>query len=87
MARRYDGQVTFIGVAGHDTVGRMQEFVERHDVGHFPHAATEDGSLWARWEVAYQPAFVLIDPEGEIVFKEVRPDLADLEAELEALAT
>ena len=41
----------------------MQGFVDDYDLP-FPQAVTEDGSLWARFGVAYQPAWVFVNDDG-----------------------
>src|SRR5690606_653887 len=49
--------VTLIGVAGRAEVGDMQGFVNDFGVGGFEHLADVDGSIWANFGVAYQPAY------------------------------
>lgn len=44
----------------------MREFVERHGLEMVPQAVDTDGSLWQRFGVAYQPAWVFIDDRGEV---------------------
>ncbi|MDX1658846.1 MAG: hypothetical protein R3343_08505 [Nitriliruptorales bacterium] len=44
----------------------MQDFVSRHGVGAFPHAVDEDGSLWAMYDVSYQPAWAFVNQDGEV---------------------
>jgi len=56
--------VAFVGVPGNDSSDNMQAFVDEFGLG-FPQAVTEDGSLWARFDVAYQPAWVFVDDSGE----------------------
>jgi hypothetical protein len=41
----------------------MQGFVDEFSIG-FPQAVSEDGSLWARFGVPYQPAWVFVNDEG-----------------------
>lgn len=41
----------------------MQGFVDEFGLG-FPQAVTEDGSLWANFGVAYQPAWVFVNDDG-----------------------
>lgn len=67
-----------MGMAGHDTVDEMQAFVNQYDLGFFPHVASEDGSLWQRFEVPYQPAWVVLDADGEVVLRAVRPSEQEL---------
>lgn len=51
---------------GRDTTAAMQEFVERHGLEDMPQAVDEDGQLWSRFGVAYQPAWVFIDTDGSV---------------------
>ena len=53
-----------MGVAGNDSTDNMQSFVDEFGLG-FQQAVTEDGSLWAEFGVAYQPAWVFVDDSGE----------------------
>ena len=48
---------------GRDSADAMQGFVDAFSLG-FPQAVSEDGSLWARFGVAYQPAWVFVDYDG-----------------------
>jgi hypothetical protein len=50
-------------MAGLDSTGAMQEFVDAFDLP-FPNAVDEDGSLWAHFGVPYQPAGVFVDDSG-----------------------
>ena len=49
---------------GNDSSDDMQAFVDEYGLA-FPQAVTEDGSLWARFGVAYQPAWVFVDDSGD----------------------
>jgi hypothetical protein len=51
-------------VAGNDSTDNMQSFVDEFGL-RFQQAVTEDGSLWAEFGVAYQPAWVFVDDSGE----------------------
>ncbi len=51
-------------MAGLDSTGPMQEFVDEFGLDHFGHAVSEDGSLWQRFGVPYQPAWVFVDADG-----------------------
>ena len=44
----------------------MEEFVARHGLEGTPQAVDEDGTLWARYGVSYQPAWVFIDEDGDV---------------------
>ena len=84
LARRYDGTVEFLGVAGRDDLGPMKEFVDRYTVP-FPSVADLDTEIWRRAGVRGQPAFVFIEPDGSarLFF---RPSEATVEAQLDRLA-
>ncbi|WP_084099960.1 redoxin domain-containing protein [Demequina sp. NBRC 110051] len=58
--------VTLYGLPGRDTVEASQGFVDTYALGDIDHIFDEDGALWAGFEVAYQPAFVLINDDGSI---------------------
>lgn len=66
VAERYGDRVAFIGVPGRDSTGPMRVFVERHELGNFPHAIDTDGSLWSRLGVPGQPAWVLVGVDGSV---------------------
>lgn len=44
----------------------MREFVARHGLEDIPQAVDTDGTLWSRFGVSYQPAWVFIDDGGEV---------------------
>lgn len=58
--------VTFIGVAGLGEASAMEAFVADTDTGGFTHLADDDGSLWRRFGVTYQPAYAFISPDGVV---------------------
>jgi hypothetical protein len=51
-------------MAGRASTGDMQAFVEEFELS-FPQAVSEDGSLWARFGVPFQPAWVFVDDDGQ----------------------
>jgi hypothetical protein len=58
----------------------MQAFVDEYGLD-FPQAVTEDGSLWAGFGVAYQPAWVFVDDAGEttlVPYELPRDELEDV---------
>ncbi len=56
----------FIGVAALDSESAMQSFVSSTGVeGVFPNVNDENGDIWARYGITYQPAFVFLSAEGE----------------------
>jgi peroxiredoxin len=58
--------VTILGVTAKDTDEAMRAFVERHGLEDMVQLVDDDGSIWARYGVAYQPAWVFIDADGEV---------------------
>ncbi len=58
--------VTFLGVAGRGEVDAMQGFVADTNVSGFEHLADVDGSIWARFNVASQPSFAFVSPDGTV---------------------
>lgn len=87
MARDHDGQLQIIGVAGLDSADRMAAFVDTHDLHHVPHAMTEDGALWVDFDISYQPAWIILDADGEVVLRGVRPSFDEVLATLDDVAT
>ena len=78
-------EVAIVGVAGHDTDAAHRAFVEEHGLGGMIHLVDDDGSLWAQYDVTYQPAWVLVDDDGHV--ERVAGGLYDtLDARLRALA-
>ena len=76
-----------IGVAGRDSIDAMADFVARHGLDGVPHLVDADGSLWARFEVVAQPAWVFVDDDGTARRVQGSLDEDGLRAELQALAS
>lgn len=66
VAAALDGEVTFLGVAGLGEVPDMDAFVSDTGTGGFTHLVDDDGSLWQRFGVSYQPAYAFIDSDGTV---------------------
>ncbi len=84
--REYEGDVTFVSIAGRDDVDAMAAFVDRHDLdGVMPHVADPEGEIWARFDVGGQPTFVFVSDDGDVerVFGAVAE--SELTAHLERL--
>lgn len=60
----------------------MRDFVARHDMGHILHLVDPDGTLWRRFDIPGQPAWVFIDAKGDVVRKAFGP-LSDSEFALQ----
>lgn len=69
---------------GNDSTQNMQAFVDRFGL-RFPQAVTEDGSLWAEFGVAYQPAWVFVDDSGETTLVPYELPRDELERTLDEL--
>ena len=65
-AARSAGDVAFVGVAAQDEVPAMADFVQRYDLGSFPHIADTDATVWKRFGVTYQPAYAFIGSDGTV---------------------
>jgi thiol-disulfide isomerase/thioredoxin len=59
--------VRFVGVAARSDTGAMQNFVDRYHLG-FTNLNDADGSIWARYNVPWQPAYVFYRPDGSSTF-------------------
>lgn len=59
--------VTFVGVAARSDVGAMQGFVSKYNLG-FTNLNDADGSIWARFNVPWQPAYLFVKPDGTSSF-------------------
>ena len=62
----FGDRVAIVGIAGHDTDEAHRAFVAEHGLEDMLQLVDDDGSLWARYDVAYQPAWVLIDEDGQV---------------------
>lgn len=78
VAAAHGDDVTFVGIAGHDGDDAHRAFVDTHDLDDLVHLVDDDGSLWARYGIDYQPAWVFVDDDGttEVVAGGLYDDLA-----------
>ena len=53
-----------IGIPGRDSQSEMNGFVSTYGVGNMPHLPDEQGDLWTRYGVSYQPRWLLIRTDG-----------------------
>jgi len=59
--------VTLYGVPGNASNGDgIDEFVSNYGLGDMVQIVDGDGSLWANFGVPYQPAFALVNDDGDI---------------------
>lgn len=59
--------VTFVGVAARSDVAAMQAFASRYNLG-FTNLNDADGSLWSRFGVPWQPAYLFVKADGTSTF-------------------
>jgi thiol-disulfide isomerase/thioredoxin len=59
--------VTFVGIAAHSDVAAMQNFVSKYRLN-FTNLNDADGSIWARYNVPWQPAWVFYNSDGTSTF-------------------
>lgn len=59
--------VSFVGVAARSDVGAMQNFVSKYNLN-FTNLNDADGSVWARYNVPWQPAYVFYRADGSSTF-------------------
>jgi thiol-disulfide isomerase/thioredoxin len=60
-------RVSFVGVAAHSDPGAMQDFVSKYNLN-FTNLNDADGSIWARYNVPWQPAWVFYNSDGTSAF-------------------
>lgn len=77
--------VRFVGVAAQDEVSTMQDFVDRYQLGSFPHIADSDLAVWKRFGVQYQPAYAFVTAAGEVEVETDQLNKDDLLARVRAL--
>jgi len=61
--KKFEGKVTVIGVAWSGTASEMQRFVDAHHIS-FPTINDADASVFARFGVPAQPAWVFVEASG-----------------------
>lgn len=59
--------VTFVGVATRADNSALQAFVSKYGLG-FTNINDADGSIWAKFNVPWQPAYVFLRPDGSSSF-------------------
>ena len=59
--------VTFVGVAARSDVAAMQGFVSKYNLN-FTNLNDADGSIWARYNVPWQTAYVFYRADGSSTF-------------------
>lgn len=59
--------VTFVGVAARSDIAAMKGFVAKYNLT-FTNLNDADGSIWARYNVPWQPAYVFYRADGSSTF-------------------
>jgi thiol-disulfide isomerase/thioredoxin len=60
-------KVTFVGVAARSDEASMKDFVSKYNLN-FTNLNDADGSIWQRFNVPWQPAYVFEKPDGSSTF-------------------
>lgn len=66
LAKKHEGEVAVVGVAGLDERAQMRKFVSRTGVSGFTNLADEKGVVWKRFGVTAQSTYVLLDSAGKV---------------------
>lgn len=64
---RANPAVTFVGVAARADRAQMQNFLSKYNLN-FTNLDDADGSIWRRFNVPWQPAYVFLRPDGASTF-------------------
>lgn len=59
--------VAFVGIAAHSDLPAMQAFVSKYNLN-FTNLDDANGSIWARYNVPWQPAYVFYRADGTSTF-------------------
>lgn len=59
--------VTFVGIAARADLAALQGFVSKYNLT-FTNINDADGSIWAQFNVPWQPAYVFLRPNGSSTF-------------------
>jgi peroxiredoxin len=78
--------VEIIGIAWSGDQASYQEFVDRHGLT-FRNLADDNGDLFARFEVPYQPAWAFVSPTGDVMTEQGVLSEAELEERLAAITS
>ena len=81
--QRWAGKVQFIGVAWYGDDQSFQGFVDKYSLS-FPQISDDDGEVFARFDVPYQPAMAVIDRAGVVQVSLGAVEEATLDAALAA---
>jgi len=63
VSQEFGDQVNFVGVAWTGSDDSYQGFVDKHGLT-FPQIQDDPGEVFQRFDVAFQPAFVIVKADG-----------------------
>lgn len=72
-AQEFGDQVNFVGVAWTGTDDSYQGFIDEHGLT-FPQIQDDPGDVFRRFDIAFQPAFVIVGADGSIETLAGAPD-------------
>ncbi|MGB3737027.1 MAG: redoxin domain-containing protein [Ilumatobacter sp.] len=72
-AQQFGDQVNFVGVAWTGNDDSYQGFVDEHGLT-FPQIQDDPGDVFSRFDIAFQPAFVIVKTDGGIETLAGAPD-------------
>lgn len=72
-AQQFGDKVNFVGVAWTGTDDSYQGFVDEHGLT-FPQIQDDPGDVFSRFDIAFQPAFVIVKADGSIETLAGAPD-------------
>ncbi len=64
-AQEYGDQIDFVGVAWSGSDEQFAGFVDDHELT-FPQISDDPGLIYERFDVAFQPALVVVQPDGTL---------------------
>lgn len=64
VQEEYADRIQFLGIGAQDDVSTMREWVEKYDVGGFPHLADPDAELYDAFGVVGRSTFLFLDDDG-----------------------
>ncbi len=67
LSREFEGQVEIVGVSGLSDDEGLNNFISRHGLEHMTHLHDHDGTFWVDLDVTYQPWWMFINDNGEVV--------------------
>ena len=67
IASEFEDEVQIVGVAGVSDPHGMEDFVDRHDLEHITHVADFSGDFWRSLDVTYQPWWMFVNDDGQII--------------------